>query len=76
MRNKKIEENKRKTIGFVSDFRRVNVSLSRAKNLCVIFGDVKRLSIDSTWKKIIEDGISNHQVFIFNHKKNFFNSFR
>lgn len=52
-RNKKIVENKRKTIGFVSDLRRINVSLSRAKNLCVIFGDVKKLCINSTWKNII-----------------------
>lgn len=63
MRNKKLEENRRKTIGFVSDFRRINVSLSRAKNLCIIFGDVKRLSINSTWRNIIKDAVANNQVF-------------
>lgn len=76
IRNKKHEENKKKTIGFVSDLRRINVSLSRAKNLCVIFGDIKRLSINPTWRNIIEDALNRGQVFDFDHKKNFFQAFK
>jgi len=63
LKNKKVEENKRKTIGFVSDLRRINVSLSRAKNLCIIFGDIKRLSINNTWRNIIEQAIELKQVY-------------
>jgi superfamily I DNA and/or RNA helicase len=63
MKNKKIEENKRKTIGFVGDLRRINVSLSRAKSLCVVFGDIKRLSINNIWKNIIQQAIAEKQVF-------------
>jgi senataxin len=42
--------NKKKTIGFVSDMRRINVSLSRAKDYCIIVGDLKRLCINKIWK--------------------------
>lgn len=62
-RNKKMEENKRKTIGFVSDLRRINVSLSRAKSLCVIFCDAKRLCINPTWKNIIHEAMAKNQLF-------------
>ncbi len=46
----KMNMNKKKTIGFVSDMRRINVSLSRAKDHCIIVGDLKRLSISKVWK--------------------------
>lgn len=71
LRNKQVEENKRKTIGFVSDLRRINVSLSRAKSLCIIVGDIKRLSISPTWQIIIKDSIKRGQVFNYSSKKNY-----
>ena len=37
--------------------RRINVSLSRAKNACIIVGDLKRLSLNKKWKNIIEDAM-------------------
>ena len=49
----KMSINKKRTIGFVSDMRRINVSLSRAKDFCIIVGDLKRLSINKVWKQII-----------------------
>ena len=49
----KMSLNKKRTIGFVSDMRRINVSLSRAKDFCIIVGDLKRLSINKVWKQII-----------------------
>ena len=52
--------NKRKTRGFVSDLRRINVSLARAKSLCIIVADIKRLaSANSTWNNIISNAINN-----------------
>ena len=32
--------NHKKTIGFVSDGRRLNVALSRAKEFCIVIGDL------------------------------------
>lgn len=55
--------NKRRTIGFVSDMRRINVSLSRAKENCIIVGDLKRLAINKIWKDIITEAIMNEQVY-------------
>ena len=55
----------------MSDFRRINVGLSRAKNVCVIFADLKRLAINEKWKEIIEDAISREQVFNYTETKNF-----
>ena len=75
-RNKVTEENKRKTIGFVGDVRRINVSLSRAKKLCIIFADVKRLSINPTWKNIINEAISKEQIYNYQMSKNFHTQFK
>lgn len=52
--SKKMNFNRKRTIGFVSDMRRINVSLSRAKNACIIVGDLKRLCLNNKWKNIIE----------------------
>lgn len=48
-------ENKKRTIGFVGDGRRVNVALSRAREVCVIVGDLERLALSKVWKNIIQD---------------------
>jgi senataxin len=42
-----------KTIGFLSDERRINVGLSRAKNCLIIIGDCKCLMKDPIWDKLI-----------------------
>ena len=45
-----MNKNRKKTIGFVSDMRRINVSLSRDKSNCIIVGDLKRLCLNKIWK--------------------------
>ena len=42
-----------KTIGFLSDERRINDGLSRAKNCLIIIGDCKCLMKDPIWDKLI-----------------------
>jgi senataxin len=42
-----------RSIGFLSDKRRLNVAITRAKNCLVIVGDAQRLSIDATWDDFI-----------------------
>jgi superfamily I DNA and/or RNA helicase len=55
---KKLNQNRKKTIGFVGDMRRINVSLSRAKDICIIVGDLKRLSsLSKKWKEIISEAM-------------------
>ncbi len=45
--------NPKRTIGFVGDGRRLNVALSRAKEACIIVGDLERLQLNRIWKSII-----------------------
>ncbi len=58
-----MNRNRKRTIGFVSDMRRINVSLSRAKDYCIIVGDLKRLCLNKIWKEIIFEAMDNDQVY-------------
>ena len=42
------------SIGFLNDYRRMNVGLSRAKLGCFIIGNSQKLKIDHYWEKLIE----------------------
>ena len=50
-------------IGFLNDFRRMNVALSRAKFGCYIVGNACTLTLNNYWKKLIEFCISNKCLF-------------
>ena len=52
--NKNNAKNGNEAIGFLSDFRRMNVALSRAKLGCFIVGNSKQFENDKYWKKLIE----------------------
>lgn len=67
--------NRRRTIGFVADMRRVNVSLSRAKDVCIVVGDLNRLASNSTWRKIIVDAIEKGQAYQMHCNKDYFKGF-
>jgi senataxin len=58
-----MNRNRKRTIGFVSDMRRINVSLSRAKDYCIIVGDLKRLCLNKIWKEIIFEAMDSDQVY-------------
>jgi superfamily I DNA and/or RNA helicase len=60
-----VRKNKKKTIGFLSDRRRINVGLSRAKHLCIVVGDANWLYKFDIWHQIIEQAIQKQQVFEF-----------
>lgn len=57
------KDNRKHTIGFVGDGRRLNVALSRAKDICVIVGDLNRLQLSKVWKGIILEGRKKGQAF-------------
>eukprot|EP00899_Mesostigma_viride_P002454 jgi/Mesvir1/12209/Mv00438-RA.1 len=41
-------------VGFLSDFRRLNVAITRAKHMCIVLGNVDTLRHDATWRRLIE----------------------
>jgi senataxin len=43
-----------KTIGFLSDERRMNVGLSRARSSLIVIGDSKKLIQDPNWEKLVK----------------------
>jgi len=42
------------TVGFLQDYRRMNVALTRARHLLVVFGKSETLNNDEKWKKMLE----------------------
>lgn len=60
--------NSEQKIGFLSDYRRMNVAISRAKTTCVIVGDSSTLGGDSFYSQLI-DGIEQqggyHSIWEF-----------
>ncbi|EGR30545.1 hypothetical protein IMG5_129630 [Ichthyophthirius multifiliis] len=47
-------KNNKKTIGFLNDKRRMNVSLSRARLSLIVVGDLKQLKYSKLWKGLAE----------------------
>ncbi|GLT41949.1 hypothetical protein SLA2020_159750 [Shorea laevis] len=49
-----VRANKKSGIGFVSDFRRMNVGITRAKSSVLVLGSASTLRRDEHWKNLIE----------------------
>ena len=57
------EEVRSRDLGFITDSRRVNVALTRAKSLVIILMDTKTYSADAlTWRGYIRHALKNHLV--------------
>jgi senataxin len=65
-----------KTIGFLSDERRMNVGLSRAKSSLIVIGDSKKLIQDSNWEKLLKYSFKNATFYKIKGKvKEYFKDF-
>ena len=58
-------------IGFLNDFRRMNVALSRAKLGCFIIGNSEKFKSDSYWEKLIKFCKDKKSFFIINSKNDY-----
>lgn len=56
----------KENIGFLNDFRRMNVALSRAKFACFIVGDHFTLSKNKYWEKLLDYCKNLNNFFILN----------
>ncbi|CAH2102325.1 unnamed protein product [Euphydryas editha] len=56
-----LEEDMRHALGFVSNPKRLNVSLTRAQISTIVFCNPHLLSIDPLWKKVIDNAISTEK---------------
>eukprot|EP01016_Furgasonia_blochmanni_P051641 TRINITY_DN8156_c0_g1_i4.p1 TRINITY_DN8156_c0_g1~~TRINITY_DN8156_c0_g1_i4.p1 ORF type:complete len:142 (+),score=16.01 TRINITY_DN8156_c0_g1_i4:327-752(+) len=60
---RKDDVGKKKTIGFLRDRRRMNVSLSRAKYSLIVVGDTDRLRISKKWRSLVDYAKSLNRCF-------------
>lgn len=51
---------KESDLGFLNDPKRLNVAISRARILLIVFGNPKLLSLNPYWKRLIEISIVNN----------------
>lgn len=53
-RERDLANDLRYSLGFIGHPNRMNVAISRARSLLVIFGSPKLLSVDDNWKNLME----------------------
>jgi superfamily I DNA and/or RNA helicase len=58
-----VRANDKEEIGFLKDIRRLNVAVTRAKRKLIIIGDAQTLTVNETYKNLIEY-IKNNGKFI------------
>ncbi len=64
--NKRNVLNRKENIGFLNDYRRMNVALSRAKFSCFIIGDYFTLKNNEYWSKLIDYCNELENLFVLN----------
>ncbi|KAM7250769.1 hypothetical protein ACFE04_022652 [Oxalis oulophora] len=58
-----VRANEKKSIGFVSDFRRMNVGITRAKSSVLVVGSASTLRNDEHWNNLIESAEKRNTLF-------------
>ena len=49
-----VRSNPRKAVGFLSDWRRMNVALTRARTAVIVVGDKSTLASDTYWRAFLQ----------------------
>jgi len=52
-------------IGFLKNYRRLNVAISRAKYCCIVLGSEETLKCDPYWNKLIEYCTNLNNKFVY-----------
>ncbi|CAF1213872.1 unnamed protein product, partial [Didymodactylos carnosus] len=63
------EEDNRRSIGFVGNKQRLNVSLTRGKYAVYIIGHLQSLNINEHWSKLINDATRRNCMFEYRSRK-------
>ncbi|XP_074282276.1 putative helicase MAGATAMA 3 [Silene latifolia] len=58
-----VRASKDKGIGFVSDYRRMNVGITRARSAVLVVGSASTLKRDNHWGNLIETAVKNETLF-------------
>jgi senataxin len=58
-----VRANDQGSIGFLSDLRRMNVALTRAKHSLIVVGNATTLRANKTWEKFIDHAEQQHALF-------------
>lgn len=68
IKDNKIEENTKKSIGLLGNWQIITSSLSKSKNLFLIFGDINKLLLHPSWQPLINQAIHENQVYKYKIK--------
>ncbi|OVA00246.1 putative helicase MAGATAMA 3 [Macleaya cordata] len=58
-----VRANSNKGIGFVADFRRMNVGITRARSSVLVVGSALTLKVDKHWKNLVENAQERNCLF-------------
>ncbi|CAN6248615.1 unnamed protein product [Urochloa humidicola] len=58
-----VRSNKEQKIGFVSDFRRMNVAITRARSAVLVVGSASTLEKDEHWNNLVESAKERNRYF-------------
>jgi superfamily I DNA and/or RNA helicase len=50
-------------LGFLTDIRRMNVSLSRARVCLIVVGDLRTLNLNKQWRGLIDFAVKNQAAY-------------
>lgn len=65
---KLLKHDKKYKLGFLENYKRMNVAISRAKEMLLIVGNVNILKRDKNWNKFLEYSEQNDCIDLYTYK--------